>query len=170
MSSINPTPTFAVFDIDGVLADVRHRLHFVAHPPKDWDSFFDAAVHDTVLEPGRQAVAQQVAAGRQIVYVTGRPEGCLLATRGWLEHHGFPQGQIYMRGRNDRRPARIVKPELLRRLARTGSLGIAFDDDEAVVKALHSAFSELEVIHVRWMTEPDLQDTLFAAQEDEGRT
>jgi hypothetical protein len=33
----------AVFDLDGVLADVRHRLHFLDRRPKDWDGFFAAA-------------------------------------------------------------------------------------------------------------------------------
>ncbi len=39
-------PSVAVFDIDGVLADVRHRLHHVAARPKDWDAFFGAAPQD----------------------------------------------------------------------------------------------------------------------------
>lgn len=167
-------PEIAVFDIDGVLADVRHRLHLVATKPKDWDSFFEAAIHDAVLEPGRQAVAVQVQAGRQIVYVTGRPEGCRDDTVEWLEHHGFPHGVIYMRALNDRRPARLVKPELISRLRRTGQVAIAYDDDAAVVTALRSAFPDLEVVAADWMSEPagrtHDQQTLFSAQETEGRT
>lgn len=162
--------SLAVFDIDGVLADVRHRLHFVARSPKHWDSFFDAAIRDAVLEPGRAAVADQVRAGRQIVYVTGRPEGCRADTVEWLEHHGFPHGQIHMRALNDRRPARLVKPELIRRLERTAQVVVAFDDDAAVVAALRAAFADLEVVHVRWMDEPERQQTLFDAQELDGRT
>jgi len=32
--------------IDGVLADVHHRLHHIARRPKDWPAFF-AAAHAT---------------------------------------------------------------------------------------------------------------------------
>lgn len=31
-----------VFDIDGTLADLTHRLHHIQKQPKDWDAFFDA--------------------------------------------------------------------------------------------------------------------------------
>ena len=33
----------AVFDIDGVLADVRHRLHFLQCRPQRWERFFSSA-------------------------------------------------------------------------------------------------------------------------------
>ena len=42
----------AVIDIDGVLADVRHRLHLVHDRPKDWVAFFAAAPDDPPLETG----------------------------------------------------------------------------------------------------------------------
>ncbi len=42
----------AVFDVDGVLADVRHRLRHVERRPKDWDAFFSAAVDDPPLAQG----------------------------------------------------------------------------------------------------------------------
>jgi len=35
-----------VVDIDGVLADVGHRLHFFHHRPKDWKGFLAAARTD----------------------------------------------------------------------------------------------------------------------------
>ena len=63
----------AVFDIDGVLADVRHRLHHVASRPKDWDAFFGAAADDPPLTEGLGAVATADRAGHVIVYLTGRP-------------------------------------------------------------------------------------------------
>ena len=42
----------AVFDLDGTLADVRHRLpHLVSRPP-DWDAFFAAVGADALLVTG----------------------------------------------------------------------------------------------------------------------
>ena len=41
----------AVFDIDGVLADVRHRVHLVdRRRHRDWDAFFAAAVSDRLKD------------------------------------------------------------------------------------------------------------------------
>ena len=40
----------AVFDIDGVLADVRHRLHHLQCRPQRWEAFFTAADRDPLLE------------------------------------------------------------------------------------------------------------------------
>jgi len=42
-----------VFDIDGVLADVGHRLAYVERRPKDWKAFFAAAPLDPPLREGR---------------------------------------------------------------------------------------------------------------------
>ena len=71
VSADGPRP-LAVFDIDGVLADVRHRLHHVDRRPKDWDAFFAAAVDDPPLAEG-VALARASADDCEVVYVTGRP-------------------------------------------------------------------------------------------------
>lgn len=60
-----PTPRqirpLAVFDVDGVLAEVRHRLPHLEGRPKDWDAFFAAAQADPPLTEG---VALAVEAAR----------------------------------------------------------------------------------------------------------
>lgn len=33
-------------DIDGTIADIIHRLHFIQGPRKDWPAFFDAMDKD----------------------------------------------------------------------------------------------------------------------------
>ncbi len=69
-----PRP-IAVIDIDGVIADVRHRLQHVARTPKDWDAFFAAAPDDEVLAVGLET-ARRLAEVCEIVYLSGRPEWC----------------------------------------------------------------------------------------------
>ena len=55
--SVDDLPMVAVVDIDGVVADVRHRLHHVADRPKDWRSFFAAAADDEfAMGPARREV------------------------------------------------------------------------------------------------------------------
>ena len=49
-----PARPIAVLDIDGVLADVRHRLHHLDKRPKDWAAFFAAAGRDPAAARGRR--------------------------------------------------------------------------------------------------------------------
>lgn len=154
----------AVFDIDGVLADVRHRLHFVEQRRKDWDGFFGAAVDDPPLAQGVE-LARASAADCEVVYVTGRPERCRADTRAWFARHGLPEGELAMRGERDRRPARQAKLQLLQRLAADRVVAVVVDDDLQVCAAYEDA--GFRVIRADWMgAEPALQ----AAQDDEGRT
>ena len=157
-------PPLAVFDVDGVLADVRHRLRHVEQRPKDWDAFFAAAVDDLPLATG-VALAQARAQDCEVVYVTGRPERCRADTLAWFVRHGLPEGTLSMRGARDRRPARIAKLELLRRLAFDRVVAVAVDDDLAVCQAYQDA--GFTVLRATWMSD---QPSLFEAQENDGRT
>ena len=108
----------AVFDIDGVLADVRHRLHHLQSRPQRWEAFFLAADRDPLLEEGA-ARLRAAQAEHDVMYLTGRPERNRGLTRSWLARHGLPTGPLHMRPDDDHRPARWVKRNTLRRLART---------------------------------------------------
>ena len=159
----DPRP-LAVFDVDGVLADVRHRLHHLEARPKDWAGFFRAAVDDPPLAEG-VALATESAKDCEVVYVTGRPEHCRDDTLAWFARHGLPPGRLSMRASQDRRPARLAKPQLLRRLARDRVVAVVVDDDEQVCDAYEAA--GWQVLRARWM---DAAPALTQAQETEGRT
>lgn len=160
--------TWAILDVDGVLADVRHRLRHVQGRPKDWDAFFAAAPEDAVLPDGLSR-ARDLAAEHDVTYLTGRPERCRADTVHWLQSHGFPEADLVMRPDRDRRPARLFKVEQVRRLAKQQPVAVVVDDDAAVVEALRSAGFEVE--HATWMVETEPQQaSLFDAQEREGRT
>lgn len=158
------TRPLAVFDVDGVLADVRHRLHFVAGRPKDWDGFFSAAVDDPPLPQG-VALAQESAKDCEVVYVTGRPERCRRDTLDWFTRHGLPEGRLSMRRPRDFRPARIAKLDLLDRLAADRTVAVVVDDDVQVCDAYEAA--GYPVLRATWMGE---EPVLREAQEEQGRT
>lgn len=40
-----------VFDLDGTLADGKHREHFITGETKDWDAFFEASDRDQPIWP-----------------------------------------------------------------------------------------------------------------------
>lgn len=154
----------AVIDIDGVLADVRHRLHHLETRPKDWQGFFDAAPEDPVLSAGLE-VARRLAEVSDLVYLSGRPEHCRRDTENWFARHGLPPGQIVLRSPGDRRPARLVKVEALDAIAATRQVVVLVDDDPDVCDAAMKA--GYDVLPADWM---ERSETLIRAQEHEGRT
>jgi hypothetical protein len=153
-----------VVDLDGVVADVRHRLHHLDRRPKDWAGFFAAAPDDPPLTDGVQLVLR-LADDHEIVYLTGRPESCRRDTVRWLSGAGLPAARLIMRRRGDFRPARVTKVDVLERLSQERPVALLVDDDDAVVGAARAA--GYQVVHADWM--PD-EPTLFDAQEREGRT
>ncbi len=163
--------TVAVFDVDGVLADVRHRLHHVERSPKDWPAFFAAMDDDAPLEVGIALALDQSGAGHKIVYLTGRNESYRALTVAWLSRHGLPEGRLVMRRDSDRRPARLFKPDALRRIGSASRVVAVVDDDEAVVAVLRR--DGWPVLHATWMTQDAStaeQQSLFDAQEVDGRS
>ncbi|MFD7406413.1 hypothetical protein ACFV7R_27880 [Streptomyces sp. NPDC059866] len=153
----------AVFDLDNTLADTAHRQRFLERKPRDWDGFFAAAPEDPPIAEG-VALAVQSAPECEVVYLTGRPERCRQDTLEWLAAHGLPEGRVYMRRNDDRRPARYTKLEILRRLARTRDIRVLVDDDELVCEDAERA--GFTVVRARWAAP---SAALKVAQEREGR-
>ncbi|WP_093079416.1 LNS2 domain-containing protein [Pseudonocardia oroxyli] len=154
----------AVFDIDGVLADVTHRLHHLRARPQRWERFFAAADVDPLLDEGAERL-REAQADFDVVYLTGRPERNRRLTERWLAQHDLPTGPLYMREDDDYRPARMMKREVLRRLARTREVASVLDDDPAVVRVLSDDGWPVEL--ATWLPH---SSTLADAQENKGRT
>ncbi|MEU4176739.1 hypothetical protein [Streptomyces sp. NPDC026589] len=160
----NDARPLAVFDLDGTLADTAHRQHFLEGPKRDWAGFFAAAVEDPPLAEGVRMVLASAEECR-IVYLTGRPERCRRDTVRWLSRQGLPEGTLFMRRNDDRRPARRMKLDILRQLGRKGQVRMLVDDDELVCDAAQVA--GFTVVRARWA---DPSAVLKDAQEREGRT
>ncbi|MDQ1710378.1 MAG: hypothetical protein QOG49_1763, partial [Frankiaceae bacterium] len=158
MTADDPRPV-AVVDIDGVVADVRHRLRFVESTPKDWDRFFASAPDDPPLPAGVERV-QQLARDHDVVFVTGRPERCRAATESWLRDAGIGGWPVVMRGDHDRRPARQTKVHEVRAIARRTRVAVVVDDDREVCAAMTAAGFAVE--QADWMSQPP---ALHDAQE-----
>jgi hypothetical protein len=157
----------AVVDIDGVLADVRHRLHHVTGRPKDWPAFFAGAADDGLLAEGERTV-RALAGAYEIVYLSGRPEHLRGVTESWFRSHGLPPGRLVLRPDGDFRPSRIFKVEELRRLARSRTVVVLVDDDDRVLTAARAA--GFDVLPATWMGGDEELAALHDAQEEDGRT
>ena len=129
--------SLAVLDIDGVVADVRHRLHHIESRPKNWNLFFSAAADDAPLGEGVR-LAHDLAQRHEIVWLTGRPSRLRTVTREWLERHDLPGHELHMRGGSDYRPAPVFKLGVLEKL-RTREIAAFVDDDSDVIEAALAA-------------------------------
>ena len=82
---IDNVPT-VIFDIDGTLADIEHRRHFVEGKKKDFDAFNAAMVNDTPNAPIVDLL--HMCLGRfdptQVIFCTGRMEQYREVTRNFL--------------------------------------------------------------------------------------
>ncbi|MGN9790417.1 phosphatase domain-containing protein [Streptomyces sp. OZ13] len=156
----------AVFDLDGTLSDAGHRQHLLERKPRAWDAFFAAAPQDPPLAEG-VALCLKAAQECEVLYLTGRPERCRKDTVDWLAAQGLPEGRIFMRRNDDRRPARRTKLEILRQLSRDREITMLVDDEELVCQdAERAGFRVVRAVWGRATTTPAMHE----AQEREGRT
>lgn len=157
-------PWLAVIDLDGVVADVRHRLHHLEGGQRDWGAFFAAMAGDPLLPEGAAIVAS-LADAYPVLYLSGRPEHYRETTSRWLRDQGLPPGPLRLRPAGDRRPAAALKVAVLRELATGHRVAVLVDDDPTVCDAARDA--GFDVLPATWMPR---SESLDRAQEPEGRT
>lgn len=100
-------------DIDGVVADISHRLHFMKE--KNYDAFYskEEIAKDGEIEAGIKLVNRLFkSAGSFVMFMTGRPKSSDMATWNWLCAHKVSNcGIAFFRADGDYRPSPIVKVE-----------------------------------------------------------
>lgn len=142
---------FIVSDLDGTLAQIDHRLHFVKNPQnlpdfkKDWKGFFDAIPQDE-LRPEVMAMvtksfadAEYKAADGEKVYkiiFSARPERTREATEAWLEKMGILSefDTVIMRPDGDSRQDDEMKRVMYDRYLRKYNVLEIFDDRQRVIR------------------------------------
>lgn len=122
-----------LFDIDGTLADLTHRLHHVTGDRRDWAAFFAGMRDDGCYDEIRE-LAHIVAEKHAVILCSGRPDDYRAITQEWLARHDIPYRRLYMRAAGDTRPDYIVKAQLLRGIHEDGfEPWLVIDDRPSVV-------------------------------------
>jgi hypothetical protein len=139
---MNPR-NFYLVDIDGTLADLSHRLHFIHNNPADWDGFFAACGKDSPIIDVIKVVCALKREDTLLLMVTGRSDAVKDATIEWLNNWQIPFDAIYMRKAGDHRQDDIVKGELLDQILKDYdinecSIDGVFEDRDQVVKMYRS--------------------------------
>ena len=124
-----------IFDIDGTLADLSHRLHHIQKTPKDWTGFFANCEGDSPILEIVEIAKNLAWAGHTVVYSTGRTEDTRKLTEDWMDKYGLPDAEMFMRKTGDHREDNIVKSELLDSIIDIFGKDIAgvFEDRQQVV-------------------------------------
>lgn len=131
-----------IFDLDGTLADGRHRLHLL--PTKDydktesWTEFNLAAVDDLPFRDNiRLCNMCAWAEDTRVIILTGRSDIAYDVTRDWLDRHGVEYHGLVMRSQSDNRKDTVIKEEFLRSIGLENIL-CCFDDLPHVAYHLRS--------------------------------
>lgn len=125
-----------VFDLDGTLANIDHRLHFVKRDKPDFDSFFKACVDDTPNEWCDAMLNAFSEVGYRVLIVSARSKVVEKETRAWLlAHLGISNDAdlIMLREEGNHRPDDYLKIEWLRNSGLKDRILCVVDDRQRVV-------------------------------------
>jgi len=124
-----------IFDLDGTIADISHRVHFVRGGNKDWDSFFAGCTGDVPNWPVVRALEAHIAAGHSVEIWSARSDIARYETEAWLEiAAGIPAGILTrMRSAGDNTPDVVLKRYWLNQLHESERPDIVYDDRQRVV-------------------------------------
>lgn len=145
-----------IFDLDGTLALIEHRLHHIEKAPKDWPAFFAACKDDEPCIPVLRTLQRLRKGGAEIWVWTGRSDEVCAETEEWLHRHGvfksvpflswnpFPAPEMLrMRKAGDHRPDDELKSEWLAEVEPPEyerlKIGGVFEDRARVVQMWRAA-------------------------------
>lgn len=130
-----------IVDIDGTIADIAHRLHFLEKKKfkdKDWDAFYRACVEDKPIFDMIELVETVRLSGPyHVLFVTGRSDRVRSETEKWLSHFFDLKHEcsLFMREDGDYRGDYQVKSDIYDQFIR-GDFDVeyVFEDRDQVVK------------------------------------
>lgn len=124
-----------ICDIDGTVADLMHRLHYIKNGNHDWASFHASVDKDSPRDDVIRLV-QLLAANYELYFVSGRNESSREKTEHWLAQHGLwaDAKALYMRPENDHRDDRIIKKEILDAHFNKDEIFMVIDDRPKVIE------------------------------------
>lgn len=83
-----------MIDLDGTLANIDHRLHFVTGEKKNYDAFYGAVSGDTVNDWCRLTMALFEKQGFKVIIVSARRQNTEETTRYWLAENNVKYSRL----------------------------------------------------------------------------
>ena len=125
-----------IFDVDGTIADVEHRRHFVSQKPADWKSFREQTKFDTPVEWVCDIAKRFIAQGDNVAFFSARNESERSITEKQIsEWIGEGHQGLFLRPDGDFRRDDEFKSDLADKFEEVGGkIDIVFDDRYQVVE------------------------------------
>ena len=123
-----------IFDVDGTIADVEHRRHFV-NGNNDWDSFRKETVNDTPVQWVCDIAKRHISQGDEVAFFSARNESERdISERQISEWIGDGHKGVFLRPDGDYRCDAEFKSELADRFEDIGGqIDLVYDDRNKVV-------------------------------------
>ena len=136
-------PKTVIIDLDGTLANSKHRAHFLTgeNGYRNVEAWRIETDKDVPNEWCVDLILGYRAQGYQIIYLTGREETCRETTNDWLLRHvpGSQHERLLMRPKDDNRPDHEIKLEVyLRDILPFYQVVMAVDDRPSIAKLWRS--------------------------------
>lgn len=135
-----PYNPYIVFDIDGTLANIKHRLCYLDKTLKnkpDWQSFNDAMINDEInlhIAAIYHKMCNNLhSSNNPAIFVTGRPETHRQQTENWLLKHKLIPNYLFMRPAGDYRTDVEIKQDIVLKYIKEAPILFVVDDRDAVV-------------------------------------
>ena len=120
-------------DIDGTVANNDHRQHFL-EGKKDWDGFFSELSNDLPIHPVISLVKNEKANGKEVIFLTGRPERYRYSTTLWLKNYFDFEFRLLMRKDNDQSNKVIVKDRIFQENFIHEEIYLVIDNDQKLLE------------------------------------
>jgi len=129
------TNPVVIFDIDGTLADIRHRRPFLNGKNPDWKSFNSLMGNDEKNRPVVELYTTLWETKKyELILVSGRSEDQRQVTEQWLFWNEIPFSKLMLRPSKDFRPDSEIKKEILDKLLMENkNILFVVDDRQSVV-------------------------------------
>ena len=124
-----------IFDVDGTIADVEHRRHFVSGDSKDWSMFRKETVNDTPVQWVCDIAKRFIDQGDDVAFFSARNESEREVTEQQIsEWIGDGHKGVFLRPNGDFRCDAEFKSELADKFEELGGkIDVVFDDRNKVV-------------------------------------
>lgn len=122
-----------IFDIDGTLANIKHRLHYIQGEKKDWDGFNSQMLSDELKLPIFELYYICANAGYNIAIITGRFEKYRMDTLFWLSKNNIHCDELHMRPNDDYSSDYIIKEMIWEKHFKNRNVVFVVDDRQRVV-------------------------------------
>lgn len=145
--------------LDGVLALIEHRLHFLYNDEgvRNWDEFHQACDNDMPNLPLIGRLNQARAEGVAVVLLSGRSTEVETKTRHWLAHWQIGYDALHLRPPGNFKPSAEYKSEV-----------IARHYPNATLRRIYESDSHLDV--ARWATAQGTPCTLIGHNQGDGES